>query len=106
MQGYVIVKESIIGRKPIFACQTAEDRYSNELVAHAESIQTLETLRKDLSIAQSAARDSSTAAETAQAKLAASESSWKHQKEALDKEITDLNTRRVFMYKLEVQCSS
>jgi len=46
VQGYVIVKESIIGRKPIFACQTAEDRYLNELVAHAESIQIIETLRK------------------------------------------------------------
>jgi len=93
VQGYVIAKEQIIGHKPIFACQTAENRYSNELVAHAESIQTIETLRKDLSVARSAARDNSTAAETAQTKLEASESSWKLQKEALDKEITDLHNR-------------
>lgn len=73
--------------------KAAEDRYSNELVAHAESIKTIETLRKDLSAAQNAARDNSTAAETAQAKLTASESSWKQQKESLDKEIADLNAR-------------
>ncbi|KAJ3573187.1 hypothetical protein NP233_g2600 [Leucocoprinus birnbaumii] len=73
--------------------KAAEDRYSNEVVAHAQSIQTIEVLRKDLSIAQNAARDNSTAAETAQAKLAASESSWKQQKESLDKEIADLNAR-------------
>ena len=92
--------------KPIFSYQTAEDRYSNELVAHAESIKTIETLRKDLSVAQSVARDNSTAAETAQAKLEASESSWKLQKEALDKEISDLNNRQVLLYRLDVQCSS
>ncbi|KAF9452906.1 hypothetical protein P691DRAFT_659626 [Macrolepiota fuliginosa MF-IS2] len=73
--------------------KVAEERYSHELVAHAESIKTIETLRKDLSVAQTAARDNSTAAETAQAKLAASEGSWKQQKEALDKEIGDLNDR-------------
>ncbi|KXN81784.1 Nucleoprotein TPR [Leucoagaricus sp. SymC.cos] len=73
--------------------KAAEDRYSNELVAHAESIKTIEALRKDLSATQTAARDNSTAAETAQAKLAASESSWKQQKEALDKEISDLSDR-------------
>lgn len=76
-------------------CQVAEERYSNELVAHAESMKTIEGLRKDLSTAQSATRDNSTAAETAQAKLAASESSWKQQKEALDKEITALNEKWV-----------
>lgn len=58
-------------------------------------MKTIEGLRKDLSTVQSAARDNSTAAETAQAKLAASESSWKQQKEALDKEITALNEKWV-----------
>ncbi len=56
-------------------------------------MKTIENLRKDLSIAQSAARDNSTASETAQVKLAASEGSWKQQKEALDKEIAALNEK-------------
>ncbi|XP_006462514.1 hypothetical protein AGABI2DRAFT_71914 [Agaricus bisporus var. bisporus H97] len=73
--------------------KAAEDRYTNELVSHAEAIKAIESLRKDLSTTQAAAKEHSTAAETAQAKLAASESSWKQQKEALDKEISDLNER-------------
>lgn len=67
-------------------------------------MKTIETLRKDLSAAQKAARDNSTAAETAQAKLAASESSWKHQKEALDKEIAGLNERYVILLRLPMDC--
>ncbi|KAG2147462.1 uncharacterized protein EDB93DRAFT_1147386 [Suillus bovinus] len=71
----------------------AEDRYSREVILHAESIKTIETLKQQLSVAQATSRENTSEAANAQAKLAASESSWKQQKEALDKEITDLNAR-------------
>lgn len=73
--------------------RSAEDRYGREVLAHAESIKTVDTLRQQLSQAQTKARNSLAAAETAQAKLVASESSWKQQREALDKELADLNAR-------------
>lgn len=46
-----------------------------------------------MSTAQTAARENLAEAASAQAKWAASEGSWKQQKEALEKEIADLNTR-------------
>lgn len=73
--------------------QAAEERYSHELLAHAESIKTIEGLKQQLSTVQSTVRDHKTAVETAKAKLATSEDSWKHQKETLDKEVADLNQR-------------
>ncbi|KAG1882174.1 hypothetical protein F4604DRAFT_1678591 [Suillus subluteus] len=74
--------------------QAAEDTYLRQVVIHAESIKTIETLRQ-LSVAQATSREnlSGLGAANAQAKLAASEGSWKQQKEALDKEIADLNAR-------------
>jgi nucleoprotein TPR len=71
----------------------AEDRYSREVIVHAESIKTIETLKRQLSVAQATSRENLSEAANAQAKLAASEGSWKQQKEALDKEIADLNAR-------------
>ncbi|KAF9468627.1 TPR/MLP1/MLP2-like protein-domain-containing protein [Collybia nuda] len=73
--------------------KVAEEKYSSEVIAHAESIKAIEVLKRDLATTQKAARDGLTAAETAQIKLATSEGSWKQQKEALDKEITSLNAR-------------
>jgi hypothetical protein len=73
--------------------QAAEERYSNEVLAHAESIKAIENLRRDLATAQASARDNLTAAETASAKLSASEDSWKQQKAALNKEVADMNAR-------------
>ncbi|PCH39913.1 hypothetical protein WOLCODRAFT_88363 [Wolfiporia cocos MD-104 SS10] len=73
--------------------KAAEERYANEVVAHAEALKTVANLREELSKAQSSTREIMTAAETAQAKLSSSEASWKAQKEALEKEITDLNAR-------------
>ncbi|KAH0586397.1 Nucleoprotein TPR [Termitomyces sp. J132] len=73
--------------------RAAEDRYSNEVIAHADSMKTIEVLKRDLVAAQATARDNLTAAETAKVNLATSESSWKHQKEALEKEIADLTAR-------------
>ncbi|KAF5340774.1 hypothetical protein D9611_007504 [Ephemerocybe angulata] len=73
--------------------KAAEERYSNEVLAHAETIKNIEQLKQQLAEWQRKARESQSAAETAQAKLAASEGSWKAQKEALDKEVSDLNTR-------------
>lgn len=73
--------------------QAAEEKYSSEVIAHAESIKAIEVLKRDLATVQKAARDNLTNAETAQIKLATSEGSWKQQKEALDKEVVSLNAR-------------
>ncbi len=73
--------------------KAADERYSREVVAHAESIKSVEDLRTQLAKAKATARDSLAASETAQSKLATSETSWKQQKDALDKEVADLNTR-------------
>ena len=75
--------------------QAAEERYSHELLAHAESIKSIEHLKQQFSTAQAKARENLTAAETAQAKLVTSENSWKQQKQALDQEVVDLNARYV-----------
>lgn len=73
--------------------KAAEERYSREVVAHAELIKSVEDIRTQLSKANATARDNLAASETAQAKLATSETSWRQQKEALDKELANLNTR-------------
>ncbi|KAJ7600871.1 hypothetical protein C8J56DRAFT_1019894 [Mycena floridula] len=73
--------------------QAAEVRYSNEIVAHAATIKVIDGLKKQLADAQVTARDKTTAAETASAKLTSSEASWKQQKDALDKQIENLNLR-------------
>ncbi|PIL22755.1 transporter [Ganoderma sinense ZZ0214-1] len=73
--------------------KAAEDRYSREVVAHAEALKSLQDLKKRLSQSQTAARENRAAAETAQAKLASSEASWQQQRGALDNEIADLKTR-------------
>ncbi|EIW59409.1 uncharacterized protein TRAVEDRAFT_121374 [Trametes versicolor FP-101664 SS1] len=73
--------------------KAAEERYSREVLSHAESIKSVEDLKKQLSTSQAAAREGRAAAETAQAKLATSEASWQQQREALDKEIADLKAR-------------
>lgn len=58
-------------------------------------MKNLDTVKKDLLTAQASAREQRAAAQTAQAKLTSSESSWKLQKDALDQEVSDLNTRYV-----------
>lgn len=73
--------------------KAAEERYGREVVAHAESIKAVEELRQQLARTKLAARDATTTAETAQAKLSTSETSWSQQKEALEKEVSDLNVR-------------
>ncbi|KAF8718325.1 hypothetical protein AX14_011889 [Amanita brunnescens Koide BX004] len=67
--------------------KAAEECYSNEVVSHANSIKSIEKLKRDLTCASSSARDSLTVAETAKAKLTTSENSWRQQREALDKEL-------------------
>lgn len=73
--------------------KAAEGRYSREVLSHAESIKSVEDLKTQLTKANASARDNLAASETAQAKLATSEASWKQQREALDKEVAGLNTR-------------
>ncbi|PBK97398.1 hypothetical protein ARMGADRAFT_637587 [Armillaria gallica] len=73
--------------------KAAEERYSNELVAHAESRKTIEALNTQLATSQAAVRDSQVAADTATAKLAASERSWEKQKETLDAELAEVRRR-------------
>ncbi|KIJ62559.1 hypothetical protein HYDPIDRAFT_93869 [Hydnomerulius pinastri MD-312] len=71
----------------------AEDRYSREIVAHAESFKSIENLKQQLTAALATSRENLAEAANAQAKLEASEGSWKQQKEALDKEVADLSAR-------------
>ncbi|OBZ68761.1 Nucleoprotein TPR [Grifola frondosa] len=73
--------------------KAAEERYGREVLAHAEALKAVEDLRRQLSKSQAAVREHLAAAETAQAKLAGSESSWRQQKDALTKEVADLNAR-------------
>jgi nucleoprotein TPR len=73
--------------------QAAKERYSNEVVSHANSIKSIKKLKRQLTAAQSAARDNLNVAEAAKTKLMSSENSWMRQKVALDKEIVDLNAR-------------
>jgi nucleoprotein TPR len=68
------------------------------VVAHADSIKAVADLRVQLTAANDASRTNAATAETAQAKLAASEVSWRQQKDALEKEVSDLNTRYVLLY--------
>ena len=63
------------------------------MVTHAESFKAIENLKQQLSNAQATSRQNLAEASNAQAKLEASEGSWKQQKGALDKEIADLNAR-------------
>lgn len=56
-------------------------------------MKAIEALKKELTSSQAVAREQSTAAETARAILLSSEGSWKQQKDALDKEVADLNAR-------------
>ena len=73
--------------------QSAEQKYSQEIIAHADSMKALEGLKKDLASARASLRDQRNVAETAEAKLTSSEKSWKQQKEALDTAVADMNTR-------------
>lgn len=85
--------------------QAAEERYAREVITHAESIKAVKEYKEKLVAAENAARSSLTAAETANAKLASSEASWKQQKEALDKEMSDLNKRCALLKKSVFPCT-
>lgn len=64
--------------------QAAEEKYSREIVAHAESIKTVDDLRNQLNEARMALREKTTQAGTAQANVIASETGWNQQREALN----------------------
>jgi nucleoprotein TPR len=84
---------NLTGPKTMLLVQAAEERYTHEVVAHAESIKAVDNLKQQLSAANTAMRDHQAAAETAQANLATSEGSWKQQKDTLTKEVADLTAR-------------
>ncbi|KAH9056279.1 hypothetical protein EDB87DRAFT_1637584 [Lactarius vividus] len=73
--------------------RAAEERYSREVIAHAEAIKAIEDLKRRIHDLQVSDRNNRTAAETAQAKLSTSEGSWSQQRQALDREIADLAAR-------------
>ncbi|TRM58157.1 hypothetical protein BD626DRAFT_410863 [Schizophyllum amplum] len=73
--------------------QSAEDRYSREVQAHAQTLATNSQLKEQLATVQSSVRGFQTAAETAQANLASSERSWDQQKQMLQKEMDELKDR-------------
>lgn len=73
--------------------KSAEEKYGREVVAHAESIKAVEELRQRLAETKLTVRDATRAAETTQAKLSTSETSWSQQKKALEREVTELDLR-------------
>ena len=73
--------------------KAAEEKYSREVVAHADSLKVVDGLKQEINVLRTQVREHGTAAETAQAKLASSELSWGQQREALDKELGDLHKR-------------
>ncbi|TDL22268.1 hypothetical protein BD410DRAFT_789007 [Rickenella mellea] len=73
--------------------KAAEEKYGQEVLAHADSIKAVKQLKEELSTVRVTIREAHVAADTAKAKLSTSEESWKHQKESLDKECADLRTR-------------
>lgn len=75
--------------------KSAEEKYSREVVAHAESIKAVEELRQKLAETKLTVRDATTAAETAQVKLSTSEISWSQQKKVLESEVSEFNVRWV-----------
>lgn len=77
--------------------QAAEEKYSREVVAHADSLKVVDGLKQEIHTLRARVRENATTAETAQAKLSSSEISWLQQREALDKEISDLQKRYVFI---------
>ena len=83
----------LIPSDTIYRIQAAEERYSREVIAHAEAIKVNEDLKRRLHDLQASERNNKMAAETAQAKLTSSEGSWSQQKQALDREIADLTAR-------------
>ena len=73
--------------------QAAEERYSREVIAHAEAMKTIHDLNQRINDLRQSDRNNRTAAETAQAKLSTSEGSWSQQRQTLDREIADLAAR-------------
>lgn len=73
--------------------KSAEEKYGREVVAHADSIKAVEELRQQLAETKLTVRDATRAAETTQAKLSTSETSWSQQKKALEREVTELSLR-------------
>ena len=73
--------------------KAAEEKYAREILAHAESIKVVDSLKSELNELRASLREKMNQAETAQANLVSSEASWNQQREALNKEIADLTTR-------------
>jgi nucleoprotein TPR len=63
--------------------QAAEEKYSREVIAHAEAMKTIDDLKRRIHDLQLSDRNNRTAAETAQAKLSTSEGSWSQQRQTL-----------------------
>ncbi|KAL5512816.1 hypothetical protein ACEPAG_3082 [Sanghuangporus baumii] len=80
-------------REQMERAKVAEEKYSREIVAHAESIKVVDAFKMQLTEVRASLREKITQAETAQANLTSSEASWNQQREVLNKEIADLTAR-------------
>ncbi|KAL5482794.1 MLP1_9 [Sanghuangporus weigelae] len=80
-------------REQMERAKAAEEKYSREIVAHAESIKVVDAFKKELTETRASLREKMVQAETAQANLTSSEASWNQQREVLNKEIADLTAR-------------
>ncbi|QRW15125.1 Nucleoprotein TPR [Ceratobasidium sp. AG-Ba] len=73
--------------------QQANDKYERELLAHAEALKQINQLKSTITALQNEVRQATSASETAAVKLQSSEESWTRQKEALEKETSELTVR-------------
>jgi nucleoprotein TPR len=71
----------------------AQEKYERELMAHAEDIKALNSIKEELSSTQASIRGYVTAAETAESKLTTSTTSWERQSNTMRQEISELNSR-------------
>ncbi|KZV68448.1 hypothetical protein PENSPDRAFT_735917 [Peniophora sp. CONT] len=71
----------------------AEEKYNREVLAHADALRQLEDVKVEIAQLRRESHENVAGAETARAKLSAAESSWAKQREAMQKEMEDVNAR-------------
>lgn len=71
----------------------AEDKYNREVLAHADALRQLEEVKSTIEGLRRESHERVAEAETARAKLSGAEGSWAAQREAMVKELEDVNAR-------------
>lgn len=71
----------------------AEEKYNREVLAYADALRQLEDVKVEIAKLRRESHENVAGAETARAKLSAAESRWAKQREAMQKEMEDVNAR-------------